>query len=587
MVVVAAANRSRKTPLRELPLSGQLSTLDLDQRLAPEGIGYSHLRWESTMVRCGSVILALVIMVATSHGAAAQQQPATAPPATSPAASPAPAQPDQTLLKPEQLEALVAPIALYPDALLANMLAAATYPLEVVEADRWIKEKKNLKGDALRTEVDKKSWDDSVKALTATPSVIDMMSDKLDWTKSLGDAMLAQQADLMDAIQRLRETAKANNKLSSNKQQKVSVQQQDNKEVIVIEPTDPNTMYVPYYEPATVYGPWPYADYPPYYFGYPSYIGAGALATGLAFGAGWAIGRWGNYWGGGFNWGNRNVYVNHRTNVWNHNPAHRQGVRYNNVNVQQRFGNNNIGAGASNRMEFRGKGGQQVLNPGANRPNAGDRAGNAGDRAGNRADRAGDRGGDRAGNRDDRGGGNRANTADRNRGNAGNRAKQGGGGNRAAAANRARGGGMNVSSGRAASAASARGRASFASAGGGGVRGGGGGGGFRGGGGGGFRGGGGRGGGGRRSDIALKHDVVLLGRLDNGLGYYRFSYLGSHKAYVGVIAQQVQGVMPEAVTRGSDGYLRVYYEKLGLKLRTYSDWLAGGAKIPTPSEVSP
>jgi hypothetical protein len=146
---------------------------------------------------------------------------------------------------------------------------------------------------------------------------------------------------------------------------------------------------------------------------------------------------------------------------------------------------------------------------------------------------------------------------------------------------------MNVSSGRAASAASARGRASFASAGGGGVRGGGGGGGFRGGGGGGFRGGGGRGGGGRRSDIALKHDVVLLGRLDNGLGYYRFSYLGSHKAYVGVIAQQVQGVMPEAVTRGSDGYLRVYYEKLGLKLRTYSDWLAGGAKIPTPSEVSP
>ena len=114
----------------------------------------------------------------------------------------------------------------------------------------------------------------------------------------------------------------------------------------------------------------------------------------------------------------------------------------------------------------------------------------------------------------------------------------------------------------------------------------GGGGGFRGGGGGGgFRGGG--GGGGRRSDIALKHDVVLLGHLANGLGYYRFSYLGSHKAYVGLIAQEVEGVMPDAVTRGSDGYLRVYYEKLGLKLRTYSDWLAAGAKIPTPSEVSP
>ena len=148
---------------------------------------------------------------------------------------------------------------------------------------------------------------------------------------------------------------------------------------------------------------------------------------------------------------------------------------------------------------------------------------------------------------------------------------------------------MNVSSGRAAAAQSARGRASMASMGprGGGAprfagRGGGGGG-FRGGGGGGgFRGGG---GGGRRSDIALKYDVVLLGHLANGLGYYRFSYLGSHKAYVGVIAQEVEGVMPEAVTRGSDGYLRVYYEKLGLKFRSYRDWLAGGARIP--AEVSP
>ena len=138
-----------------------------------------------------------------------------------------------------------------------------------------------------------------------------------------------------------------------------------------------------------------------------------------------------------------------------------------------------------------------------------------------------------------------------------------------------------------------RGRASFASAGGGGFRGGGGGGGFhgggggggfRGGGGGGFRGGGGgggRGGGGRRSDLALKHDVVLLGYLESGLGYYRFSYLGSDKAYVGVIAQEVQAVMPDAVRRGGDGYLRVYYEKLGLKFGSYHDWLASGARIPT------
>src|SRR5215467_6735729 len=133
------------------------------------------------MLHYGRVLLALAILAATSVGAAAQQ-PAATPPAAS--------QPEQTLLKPEQLEALVAPIALYPDALLANMLAAATYPLEVVEADRWIKENKNLKGDQLKAEVDKKGWDETVKALTATPSVLDMMSDKLDWTKSLGDAML-------------------------------------------------------------------------------------------------------------------------------------------------------------------------------------------------------------------------------------------------------------------------------------------------------------------------------------------------------------------------------------------------------------
>src|SRR5262249_21296009 len=129
------------------------------------------------MPRRASLLLALAIIVASVIGAAAQQPAASSPP---------PAQPDQTLLKPEQLEALVAPIALYPDALLANMLAAATYPLEVVEADRWVKENKKLKGDALATEVSKKGWDDSVKALTATPSVLDMMSDKLDWTKSLG-----------------------------------------------------------------------------------------------------------------------------------------------------------------------------------------------------------------------------------------------------------------------------------------------------------------------------------------------------------------------------------------------------------------
>ena len=196
------------------------------------------------------------------------------------------------MLSAGQLDALVAPIALYPDALLSEILMASTYPLEVVEADRWAEANKNLKGDALKAAVDQQSWDDSVKSLVATPSVLDMMSDKLDWTQQLGDAVLAQQPDVMDAIQRLRTKAQANNKLASNKQQTVSTQQQNGKQVIVIAPTHPDTIYVPYYDPAVVYGAWPYPAYPPYYWPAPGYIAAGVIATGLAFGAGYALGRW-------------------------------------------------------------------------------------------------------------------------------------------------------------------------------------------------------------------------------------------------------------------------------------------------------
>src|SRR5215470_7274007 len=290
------------------------------------------------MLLCGTILLALTLLTAAPVATMAQAPSTPAQPSQPPAAqTSAPAQPQAEVLKPEQLEALVAPIALYPDELLANVLAASTYPLEVVQADRWVKDNKTLKGDALKAAVDKQGWDDSVKALASTPDVLAMMSDKLDWSKALGDAVLAQQPDVMDAIQRLRAKAQANNKLVTTKQQKVSVRKENNKDYIVIEPAQPDTMYVPYYDPATVYGTWPYASYPPYYFGYPSYIGAGVVAAGLAFGAGWAIGRWGNYWGGGCRWGNNNIYVNNRsTNVWNHNSIHRQGVRYNNANVAQR-----------------------------------------------------------------------------------------------------------------------------------------------------------------------------------------------------------------------------------------------------------
>ena len=154
-------------------------------------------------------------------------------------ASPAPNTSAQTL-KPEELDQLVAPIALYPDTLLSQLLMASTYPLEVVEADRWVKANKNLKGEQLKAAVDKQRWDDSVKQLAATPSVLDMMSSKLDWTQKLGDAVLAQQPDVMDAVQRLRNKADAQNKLKQPRSRRSPVRTEQGKQVIVIEPAKPN-----------------------------------------------------------------------------------------------------------------------------------------------------------------------------------------------------------------------------------------------------------------------------------------------------------------------------------------------------------
>jgi hypothetical protein len=504
------------------------------------------------------------------------------------------------LLKPEQLEALVSPIALYPDSLLSTVLMASTYPLEIVQAERWFTQNKNLSGDGLKTAVDKQTWDDSVKALIATPPVLAMMSSQLDWTQKLGDAVLAQQTDVMDAIQRLRLRAQDNGKLTTTPEQKVTVDQQDNRRTVVIEQTSDDTVYVPAYDPGVVYGTWPYAEYPPYYWGYPDYwgypaIGAGVLARGLWFGTGYALVRWGsgNYaWGGRVNWGNGNLVrnwpratpynvtnINNIGNNWQHNPAHRGGVRYNNASVQQRFGNANRAAGGRGNLgggnlgshlgaAAIGAGAGAALRGGAGnrqaqRPNAGNRQAqrpNAGNRQAQRPN---------AGNRQAQ----RPNAGNRQaqRPSAGNRqAQRPSAGNRQArqrAANR-------PSQMRTAARPGGGARSRAQSIGGGGMRGGG----MRGGGGGGFRGG--RGGGGRRSDIRLKHDLVLLGHLDNGLGFYRFDYNGSDKAYVGVIAQEVQAVMPQAVTRDRDGYLRVFYDKVGVTFQTYDHWIASGARVP-------
>lgn len=508
--------------------------------------------------------------------------------------SPAPASSDQ-LLKPQQLEALVSPIALYPDSLLSSVLMASTYPLEIVQAERWLTQNKNLSGDVLKAAVDKQKWDDSVKALIATPPVLAMMGAELDWTQKLGDAVLAQQTDVMDAIQRLRLRAQDNGKLTTTPEQTVTVEQQNNRRTVVIQQTSDDTVYVPAYDPAVAYGAWPYADYPPDYWGYPEYwgypaIGAGVLARGLWFGSGYALGRWASgswAWGGRVNWGNGNLVrnwpratpynvtnINNIGNTWQHNPAHRGGVRYNNASVQQRFGNGNRAAGGQ-RGNLGGNvgGGNLGSHLGAAAIGAGAGAALRGGQRPNAANRQAQR--PNAGNR--QGAGNRqaerpsAKNRQAQRPNAGNRQAQ-----RPSAGNRQA---QQRAANRPAQRPTAAHRPAQRFAGGGpGGR-------SRAqsiGGGGGFRGGGGRGGGGRgrRSDIRLKHDIVLLGHLDNGIGFYRFDYNGGDKAYVGVIAQEVQAIMPQAVTRDRDGYLRVFYDKLGVTFQTYDHWMTSGARVP-------
>ena len=287
----------------------------------------------------------------------------------------------------EELEQIVAPIALYPDSLLAQVFMASTYPLEVVEAARFVKANPKLEGPALDEKLKDETWDDSVKTLVPFPQVLDMMSDKLDWTQKLGDAFLAQQKETMAAVQSLRAKANAEGNLESNEQQTVTVEQapaqvvveQAPPTIIKIESTQPEVVYVPTYNPTVVYGAWPYPAYPPYYYYPPGYVATTAL---LSFGVGMAVGSmwgWGNCnWNGGdididvdrnFN-SNRNVNRNtNRTtdrSSWKHDASHRKGVGYRDKATQQKFGKDTR-AGASSREAFRGRaeqGRQELARPG-------------------------------------------------------------------------------------------------------------------------------------------------------------------------------------------------------------------------------
>ena len=256
----------------------------------------------------GGVVFVAVIAVALPPPSLAQPKPAPAP------------QAGAAEFNVEQLDAMLAPIALYPDELLTQTLMASTYPLQAVAAFRWLEKDNNkeLKGDALAEAMESENWDPSVKSLVPFPQVIAMMNDNLEWTQQLGYAMATQQAAVLDSVQRLRRQAQNAGTLKTTEQQRVVVQE-DN---VVIKPANPETVYVPVYNPTEAYGQWPYPSYPPVYMPPPpAYYPPGyALGAGLAFAAGVAVvgGLWG--WARPA-WNTGNVAIN--------------ASRYNNININR------------------------------------------------------------------------------------------------------------------------------------------------------------------------------------------------------------------------------------------------------------
>jgi len=325
----------------------------------------------------------------------------------------------------EQLDQLMAPVALYPDSLLTQVLMAATYPVQVTEAVKWSAAHPNDKGDAAVTKAESEGWEPAVTSLVAFPQVLATMGQKPDWVQDMGDAFLAQPEETMDAVQRLRKMAQDAGQLKTNEQQKVVVQQPTPQQsVIVIEPAQPQVVYVPTYNPTVVYGAWPYPAYPPYYIPPPpGYYVGNALLTGMAFGAGLAITN--SLWGG-WNWGRNDVNINvnrynnvnvnrritNNNNNFTHNSAARKGVPYRDQKSNERYGKNVAGKDARN--DYRGRDAkdaqrdaarntlanrtndpatrERLKNEGANRGGAQDRAAKRGDGAGGRdmaANRAG------------------------------------------------------------------------------------------------------------------------------------------------------------------------------------------------------
>ncbi len=243
----------------------------------------------------------------------------------------------------EQLAQMLAPIALYPDTLLSQVLMASTYPLEVIEAERWVKKNERLKGDSLDDSLLEKDWDPSVKSLCHFPSVLALMSEKITETASLGNAFLVQEDEVMDVIQKLRIEAYEQGNLTSTSKQKVVKKEK----IIVIEPANPDVVYVPYYNPLYVYGPWWYPAYPPYYWGpFPVIVGAGISFWPGPF-VSFSLVSW-SY----FDWHRRSIYINihkrprffrhhkwhPKPGPWYHSPKHRRGVAYRDKSTARKYG---------------------------------------------------------------------------------------------------------------------------------------------------------------------------------------------------------------------------------------------------------
>jgi hypothetical protein len=429
-----------------------------------------------TIRECAAILCAVVLLPGDAVVVAAQdQQPAAAP------------EQAEVKIPADQLDSLVAPIALYPDALLSQTLVASTYPLEVVQLKQWLDQHKDLKGKALADAAEKQDWDPSIQALAALPDLVKQLADNIKWTTDLGNAFLAQQSDVMDAVQRMRKKAEAAGNLKSTEQQKVETKVVESKQVVIIEQASPEVVYVPSYNPTVVYGA-PVYPYPPIAYPPPGYYAAGmaiSFGVGVAMGAFWSGGAgWGCGWGGNNNVtiNNNNNFVNNsnRQNLnnanrgnrastqpargnsnWQHNPRHRGGAPYSDRATAGRYGGTARGDSMANRQA------NARQNQARQQPAGGNRGG--------------------MGNRQQSGGGNRgAGTRDMsNRGAGAGNSNRGGGGDRVgnrqvpkspSATNRsAFGGASSGMSGGGARASSSRGSSSMGGSRGGGSRGGGGG----------------------------------------------------------------------------------------------------------------